>query len=84
MSHLTVKVVYFGVARDIAGSKEEKMTLSSPASVSDLLAEAGKKHAALGPLRNTIRVAIDQELVPEDSPLRGGETVVILPPVAGG
>ena len=83
-SPLTVKVLYFGLTRDMAGGGEEEFTLEPPASVCDLLVAAEKKHRSLAQVRSVIRVAIDEELVREEALLKGGETVVVLPPVAGG
>lgn len=84
MPTIRVKVLYFGMARDAAGSGEEQLTFSIPASVDDLLSEAEKRHGGLGRLRKLIRVAVNEELVNGRVSLHDGDVVAVLPPVAGG
>ncbi len=84
MPPITVRVRYFGMARDMAGRREERFALEAPALVRNLLDEAQARHGGLARLRTAVRVAVDEELAEETTALRGGETVVILPPVAGG
>ncbi len=72
------------MARDIAGKREESFVLDDPALVRSLLDEAQARHVALARLRTAVRVAVDEEVAEEETVLRGGETVVILPPVTGG
>jgi len=79
-----VRVVYFGMAKDLAGRKEEELSLAAPASVDDLVSETERRHAGLKRLRGLARVAVNDELVGDGIPLLGGERVAILPPVAGG
>ncbi len=84
MGSVKVRVVYFGIAKDIAGRREEEFALDAPASVEDLLSETEKKHAGLRRLRGLARVAVNEELTGDRLQLLGGERVAILPPVAGG
>jgi MoaE-MoaD fusion protein len=79
-----IRVLYFAAARDLAGMKEERFSLTGPVSIGDLLAEAEKRHPGLAPLRRIVRVAVDEEIVSGKIDLRDGATVAILPPVAGG
>ena len=84
MTTIRVRVLYFGMARDAAGGGEEQLSFSAPASVEDMLAEAEKRHSALGRLRKMIRVAVNEELVSSKVRLHDGDVVAVLPPVAGG
>ncbi len=84
MESVKVRVVYFGIAKDIAGKREEEFSLVAPASVEDLLSETEKRHAGLKRLRGLARIAVNEELTGDRIPLLGGERVAILPPVAGG
>lgn len=83
MSSVKVKMLYFGMAGDITGKREEQVALDR-GSVGDLLDELEHKYARLRGLRRFSRVAVDEELVDERFVLKGGETVALLPPVAGG
>lgn len=76
-------MLYFGMACDVTGKREEQVTVSK-GSVGDLFDGLEAKYAGLGSLRRFIRVAVDEELVDEEFKLGGGETVALLPPVAGG
>ncbi len=84
MESVRVRVVYFGIAKDLAGRREEEFSLTAPASTEDLLSETEKRHAGLRRLRGLARVAVNEELAGESLQLLGGERVAILPPVAGG
>lgn len=83
MSPVRVRMLYFGMASDITGRREERVALAK-GSVGDLLDELESKYSALGDLRRFSRVAVDEILVDEKFRLHGGETVALLPPVAGG
>ncbi len=76
-------MLYFGMAGDITGRREERIVLTK-GSVGDLLDELESKYSGLGDLRRFSRVAVDEVLVDDKFRLRGGETVALLPPVAGG
>ena len=83
MGAVKVKMLYFGMAIDIAGRREEQVAIA-PGSVGELLDALEGKHAGLRGLRKSSRVAVDNELVDDEFELKGGETVALLPPVAGG
>ena len=83
MGPVKVKMLYFGMAGDITGKREEQVTLDR-GSVGDLLDQLEHRYTRLRGLRKFSRVAVDEELVDERFVLQGGETVALLPPVAGG
>ena len=83
MSPVTVKIRYYGMTTDIAGTREEELSLAGR-SVRDLLAEVRRRHPELGPVLKSSRVAVGNELARDETEFRGGETVALLPPVAGG
>ena len=81
---IRVKVLYFGQARDAAGTASEKISLSAPASLRDLIEQTEDRHAALARLNRTTRIAVNAELARNDQGLDDGDEVAFLPPVAGG
>ena len=81
---MRVRVLYFGVARDLAGRREEQVSLEPTAQVEDLLADVEKAHPGLARLRAVARVAVEGELAQGEASLSSGQTVAIIPPVAGG
>ena len=78
-----VRVLYFGRAADIAGVREVRVAVTK-CSVGALLDELGRRYSGIRGLRRFSRVAVNGELVDEEFELHGGETVALLPPVAGG
>jgi molybdopterin converting factor subunit 1 len=81
---IRVRLLFFGQARDAAGSSEEEFALSGRASTDRLIASAVAKHPKLGRMRGTLQVAVNEEIVKGDEPLKEGDVVALLPPVAGG
>ena len=76
MKRLTVQ--YYAVFREQRGLHEE--TLDTDAhTAADLYRELG---LSLSP--DLVRVSINLQFKPLDSPLTTGDTVVFIPPVAGG
>jgi molybdopterin synthase sulfur carrier subunit len=83
-----VKILYFAWLRARIGCAEEELAL--PAGVRDvqglldwLAARGGNYQAALAN-RGVVRVAVNQEYVGPDQPVREGDEVAIFPPVTGG
>lgn len=81
---IRVKVVYFGEARDAAGTSEEELSLPGGTSVAALLGAAAKAHGRLSMIRGTMRIAVNEELAAAADRLEDGDVVALLPPVAGG
>lgn len=79
-----VKLIYFGQARDAAGTREEDYTLPDSATVDLLLSKSSQSHEKIDRIRNMIKIAVNEELVQRGQPLHDGDTVALLPPVAGG
>lgn len=78
----SLRVQYFALFREQAGRSEE--TLQSMADTPAMLyAELQQRH----PFRlqkEQLRVAVNTEFCDWQAPLKGGDTVVFIPPVAGG
>ena len=81
---IRVKVLYFGQARDAAGTGAEFLSLPSLASVGALVSESTKAHQRLKGISGSIRIAVNEEIAEEDHRLEEGDVVALLPPVAGG
>lgn len=79
---ITLHVEYYAALREARGLSRESVqsTATVPADLYDALrAEHGFR---LRP--EQLRVVVNEEFAPWDSPLRDGDTVVFIPPVAGG
>jgi len=81
---LIVKVLYFGAARDVTSRKGEEVEIEGGATVSRLAAEILRTYPSMKPLRSAIRFSVNMEVAGEDTQLKEGDEVGVLPPVAGG
>lgn len=78
----TVRVQYYAVLREQAGRSEEQVSTAA-ANPADLYAElAGRYPFRLA--RNQLKVAINSEFGDWSANLQDGDSVVFIPPVAGG
>jgi len=77
-----VKLQYFALLRDQRGAAEETIATDAQ-TAGELYQRLQAQHGfTLGPAH--VRAALNGEFAPWDAPLREGDTVVFLPPVAGG
>ena len=81
---IRVKVLYFGQARDAAGTGEEHLSLPRPSTLGALVSESTKAHQGLKGISDSMRIAVNEEIAAEDRLLEDGDVVALLPPVAGG
>lgn len=85
---MTVKVVYFAWVRVAMGAGQETIDLN-PAikTIGDLkkwlIARDDNGRKAFQD-QDTIRYALNHELVPENTPIKDGDEVAFFPPVTGG
>lgn len=80
---ITVKL--FAMLREKAGSAE--LTIDEhPATVEDLLGLVGRRAPALSEVLSCgrILIAVNQEFVRADAPLKDGDEVALMPPFSGG
>ncbi len=78
----TLRIHYYALLREERGLREESLSTSA-ATVRDLYDELRTRHGfSLGP--DMLRVVINEEFRDWDAPLREGDSLVFIPPVAGG
>lgn len=83
-----MKLLYFAWVRQKIGTAEEVVT--PPAEVTDVaglldwLKERGPGYAEALKDARVVKVAVNQEYVRPDHPLKPGDEVAIFPPVTGG
>ena len=77
----TITVEYFAVLRECAGQASEQF--STEAGTADqLYAELSARYDF--PELNSVKVAVNEEFSAWEAALNDGDTVVFIPPVAGG
>lgn len=81
---MRIRVLFFAAYRERIGSGELHVELPGPSTVAELLQtlwEQGEPYTELpaGPV-----VAVNREFASPDTPLKEGDEVAFVPPVAGG
>jgi molybdopterin synthase catalytic subunit/molybdopterin converting factor small subunit len=80
-----VEVRYFAAARELASCESELVTLPAvEVSSADLLELLALRHPRLAPYLSRLRLAINDELRYDAPPVKAGDVVDVMPPVAGG
>jgi molybdopterin converting factor subunit 1 len=81
---MRVRVLFFGVLKDVCGGERESVELVEGASVADLLKGYRDRFSGLAGVWNSIAVAVNQEYARGEDLLKEGDEVALLPPVSGG
>ena len=82
MSTIRVSIRYFAQLREQRGIPEESVSTDA-VDAAGLYRDLAARHAFTLPAES-LKVAINDGFAPWDSPLHEGDTIVFLPPVAGG
>jgi molybdopterin converting factor subunit 1 len=80
---MRVRVLFFGMLKDLAGKASDEVSLPEGATVRDLLSHYGQD-AKLKGMLSSIAVALNQEYAARTASLRDRDEVGLLPPVSGG
>ncbi len=81
---MTLRILYFATMRDLAGVREETVSLPDGLRVKDLKSLLGEKHPELIKAFNSAIFAVNREFAFDDQALKEGDEVAIFPPVSGG
>jgi MoaE-MoaD fusion protein len=81
---MRVRVVYFGILREMAGHEHEAVELTDGARLADLYSDLQQRVPGLSKFANSIALSINYEYATLDAPLHDGDEVALLPPVSGG
>jgi MoaE-MoaD fusion protein len=81
---MRVKVLFFGMLKDLAGKDSDTLELSDGARVEDLLQFWRGSIARFSEYEKSLALAVNQQYAPASTVLRDGDEVAVLPPVSGG
>lgn len=81
---MKIQVRYFAVFRERLGRDEEALELPDGADVAAAIAALAARHPAVAQLSGKYQTAVNQSMVPKDTPLHDGDELALIPPVAGG
>lgn len=81
---MIVRSLFFALYREMAGADELPVELPAGSRVADLVMHLRQPGTALERLPAQPLVAVNMDYAPLSTPLRDGDEVAFIPPVAGG
>lgn len=81
---MQVRVLFFGVLKDLAGTSSDALDLHEGASVRDVLAHYEARMPRLSQSLPSIALAVNQEYAGPGTKLKENDEIALLPPVSGG
>ncbi len=84
MSSLRIRLLFFAVYRDLAGTSELELEVPAGATAASAVERLRALGGGLARLPAAPVVAVNREYAPLTTPLRDGDELALLPPVAGG
>jgi molybdopterin synthase catalytic subunit len=80
---MQVRVLFFGVLKDLAGRSSDVLSLPDSATAADVIHHYAQRLPKPGVL-NSIAISVNQEYARPEDQLRAGDEIALLPPVSGG
>jgi MoaE-MoaD fusion protein len=81
---MRVRVLFFGMLKDLAGKSTDVLDLENGASVRSLLLHYEALNPGLKQFLPSVAIAVNQEYAGLDTELKADDEVALLPPVSGG
>jgi MoaE-MoaD fusion protein len=81
---MQIRVLFFGVLKDLAGRASDSLSLPENATLGDVLNHYEQAMPRLKDLAASLAMSVNQEYAAPDVRLRQGDEVALLPPVSGG
>jgi molybdopterin converting factor subunit 1 len=81
---MKVKVKFFAMLRERAGTGEAMIDIEAGATIGDLWEALKKVYPKLAPVETRLLYAVNQNYVKTDHVLEENDEVVFIPPVSGG
>ena len=81
---MQVRILFFGMLKDLAGRGSELLTLPERSTVGDVFTHYEETTPKLGELAASIAISLNQEFAEPDTTLKEGDEIAFLPPVSGG
>ena len=81
--NMKIKILCFGITRDIIGQFEYTTSLENAATIADLKQHLSTNFPTFASLKS-LRVAINSEYAEDTAILKENDEIVLIPPVSGG
>jgi len=79
-----IQVLFFGAAADRAGTRETELQVENGTTLAEIWPLLVERYPDLGPMRDTLAFAVNNEYARGEAPVSPGDEVAVLPPVSGG
>jgi MoaE-MoaD fusion protein len=81
---MQVRVLFFGVLKDLAGRESDSVVLPEGSTLADVLSHYQAQIPKLRSFSASIAMSVNQEYAAPDAPLKADDEIALLPPVSGG
>ncbi|HEX6087214.1 MAG TPA: molybdopterin converting factor subunit 1 [Thermoanaerobaculia bacterium] len=81
---MTVRLLFFAVLRDIAGTDQRELALVEGTTAHDVWQSLRGEYAKLSDYTQPPMIAINETYATPETVLRDGDELAFIPPVAGG
>ena len=81
---ITVRVLFFGAARDATGSEEAELTLKAPHDSAGAFAQLLDAYPNLRRFGKSLLLAVNEEYAQPNREISDGDELAVFPPVSGG
>jgi len=81
---MRVRVLFFGMLKDVVGRSNDSLELPAGARVGDLLEHYAAGSSKLKDYLPSLAISVNQEYARRDAALNDNDEVALLPPVSGG
>jgi molybdopterin synthase catalytic subunit len=81
---MQVRVLFFGMLKDVVGRSADTLSLPEGATLHDLLAHYQAGFPRIKEFVSALAMSVNQEYAPADAALHENDEVALLPPVSGG
>ena len=81
---VSIRVLFFGGARDVVEANELEISLDAPATVGGAFRHLVERFALLERFGRSLLFAVNQEYATPDTPLKENDELAVFPPVSGG
>ena len=81
---MTVKVLFFSLLRDLAGTDQLALELPAPSTLGDAVDQLWEHFPSLAAWDGRLLLAVNGEYANRASDLADGDEVALMPPVQGG
>jgi molybdopterin synthase catalytic subunit len=81
---MTVKVLFFGLLKDVTGRSEDRLDLADGSHLDGVFRHYAERFPQLDEMARSIVMARNHEFADPSSPVADGDEIAFLPPVSGG